>query len=61
YLYDQTGTFLWGFVALGLGATVGALALIPVIGDERRRKQEKAKPRAAAAPSALTVKEAASS
>ncbi len=61
YLYDQTGTFLWGFVALGLGATVGALALIPVIGDERRMKQEKAKVRAAAAPSTRTVKEAASS
>lgn len=42
YLYDQTGTFLWGFVALGLGATIGALALVPVVGYEKRVKREKA-------------------
>jgi len=42
YLYDVTGSFFWGFVALGLGATLGALALVPVIGYEKRIKQEKA-------------------
>ena len=26
YLYDRTGSFFWGFVTLGLGATLGALA-----------------------------------
>jgi sugar phosphate permease len=61
YLYDQTGTFFWGFVALGLGATLGALALIPVIGDERRMKQEKVNKQTTAAPSAITVEPAASS
>lgn len=45
YLYDLTGSFFWGFVALGTGATLGALALIPVISYERQIKREKeAKP-----------------
>jgi sugar phosphate permease len=42
YLYDRTGSFFWGFVTLGLGATLGALALIPVVGYEKRIKREKA-------------------
>jgi MFS transporter, ACS family, D-galactonate transporter len=42
YLYDQTGTFFWGFVALGVGAMIGGLVLIPVIADERRLEREKA-------------------
>jgi sugar phosphate permease len=42
YLYDRTGSFFWGFVALGLGATLGALALIPVISYEKQVKREKA-------------------
>ena len=42
YLYDQTGTFFWGFVALGVGAMLGGLVLIPVIAEEKRLKQEKA-------------------
>lgn len=42
YLYDQTGTFYWGFVALGVGAMLGGLILIPVIAEEKRLKQEKA-------------------
>ena len=42
YLYDQTGTFFWGFVMLGVGAMLGGLVLIPVIADEQRLKQEKA-------------------
>lgn len=61
YLYDQTGTFFWGFVALGLGATLGALALIPVIRDERSIKQEKAQRQASTASSTLTAEEVASS
>ncbi|HEV8712421.1 MAG TPA: MFS transporter, partial [Candidatus Binatia bacterium] len=46
YLYDRTGSFFWGFVALGSGATLGALALIPVISYEKRIKREKAIKRA---------------
>ncbi len=42
FLYDRTGSFFWGFVALGLGATLGALALIPVISYEKQVKREKA-------------------
>jgi len=42
YLYDLTGSFFWGFVVLGAGATLGALALIPVISYERQIKREKA-------------------
>lgn len=41
YLYDQTGTFFWGFITLGVGAMIGGLVLIPVIAEERRLKQEK--------------------
>jgi ACS family glucarate transporter-like MFS transporter len=42
YLYDKTGTFFWGFVSLGIGAVIGGLVLIPVIGYEQRRKQDQA-------------------
>lgn len=42
YLYDLTGSFFWGFVALGVGTLIGALALIPVIGYEKKIKREKA-------------------
>ena len=42
YLYDQTGTFFWGFVALGVGAAIGGLVLIPVLEYERQSKQDKA-------------------
>ena len=42
HLYDQTGTFFWGFVALGVGAVIGGLALIPVRSYEQQSKQEKA-------------------
>jgi MFS transporter, ACS family, D-galactonate transporter len=42
YLYDRTGSFFWGFVALGVGATLGALALIPVVSYEKQVKHEKA-------------------
>jgi sugar phosphate permease len=41
YLYDQTGTFFWGFVTLGVGAMLGGLILIPVVAEEKRLKQEK--------------------
>jgi sugar phosphate permease len=61
YLYDQTGTFLWGFVALGFGATVGALALIPVISDERKMRQEKARRQTITPPAAVAMGEAAPS
>lgn len=42
YLYDQTGSFFWGFVTLGVGAVIGGLVLIPVLGYERQSKQGKA-------------------
>ena len=61
YLYDQTGSFFWGFVALGLGATVGALALIPVIGYEKQVKREKAAQQAIVADVTLAVNEVATS
>lgn len=41
YLYDTTGTFFWGFVSLGVGAVIGGLVLIPVLGYEQQRKQNK--------------------
>ena len=41
YLYDKTGTFFWGFVSLGVGAVIGGLVLIPVLGYEQQRKQDK--------------------
>jgi MFS transporter, ACS family, D-galactonate transporter len=41
YLYDKTGTFFWGFVSLGVGAVIGGLVLIPVLGYERQRKQDR--------------------
>ncbi|MBI3249769.1 MAG: MFS transporter [Deltaproteobacteria bacterium] len=59
YLYDRTGTFFWGFLVLGLSAVAGGLILLPVIGDERRVKQEKARQQATVA--APAVMEAASS
>jgi len=61
YLYDQTGTFLWGFVALGLGATIGALALIPVIGYEKQVRQEKAQQQRSRSSATLMMEEASSS
>ncbi len=42
YLYDKTGTFFWGFVLLGIGAVIGGLVLVPVLGYERQSKQDKA-------------------
>jgi len=42
YLYDTTGSFFWGFVFLGVGAAIGALALIPVISYEKQVKLQKA-------------------
>jgi ACS family D-galactonate transporter-like MFS transporter len=42
YSYDQTQSFFWGFCGIGLGATFGSLALIPVLFHEQRVKKEKA-------------------
>ena len=39
--YDHTGSFFWGFSSLAVGATAGALVLIPVVFHERRVKREK--------------------
>lgn len=61
YLYDQTGTFFWGFVALGVGAMVGALALIPVARNEQRLKREKLQRQAVGAPAPLVGESVASS
>ena len=41
YLYDQSGTFFWGFVALGVGEVIGGLVLLPVLGYEQQSKQGK--------------------
>lgn len=60
YLYDQTGTFFWGFVALGLGAVIGGLVLLLVIGDERRIKQERKTKQGMLPGSSLTGEEAVS-
>lgn len=57
YIYDLTGSFFWGFVVLGLGATLGALALIPVIGYEKRVKREKAIKREPASAALVVVGE----
>jgi sugar phosphate permease len=43
YSYDHTQSFFWGFSAIGIGATVVSLVLIPVMFYERRIKQEKSK------------------
>jgi MFS family permease len=61
YLYDITGSFFWGFVALGVGTLIGALALIPVVGYEKRIKQEKAMKQASLASPILSMNEAAPS
>jgi sugar phosphate permease len=41
YFYDHSGSFFWGFTAIGVGATVSALVLIPVWFYEQRVKKEK--------------------
>ena len=52
YLYDLTGSFYGGFVALGVGTLIGATALVPVIGYEKKVKREKAEKHARAVASA---------
>lgn len=47
YSYDHTHSFFWGFSAIGIGATVVSLVLIPVMFYEHRIKQEKDKKAAA--------------
>jgi sugar phosphate permease len=42
YSYDYTGSFLWGFYGLSIGALVGAGVLVPVVFYERRVKRTKA-------------------
>jgi len=42
YSYDHTQSFFWGFCAIGLGATVASLVLIPVWYHEQKVKREKA-------------------
>ena len=41
YAYDQTQSFFWGFSAIGIGATVASLVLIPVWRYEQKVKREK--------------------
>lgn len=60
YLYDQTGSFFWGFVALGVGAMVGAFALIPVVRYEQHLKREKLQ-QTTGTPSSLVGESVASS
>ena len=59
YLYDLTGSFYGGFVALGVGTLIGAAALLPVIGYEKKVKREKAEKRAREMGSAPTLAAAA--
>jgi sugar phosphate permease len=61
YLYDLTGSFFWGFVALGIGTLIGAIALIPVVGYEKKVKREKAAKQALEVSSVLPFTEAAPS
>lgn len=61
YLYDLTGSFFWGFVALGIGTLIGAIALIPVVGYEKKVKREKAAKQALEVSSAMPFNEAAPS
>jgi sugar phosphate permease len=42
YSYDNTGSFVWGFYGLSVGAMVGAGVLLPVVLYERRVKRTKA-------------------
>lgn len=42
YSYDYTQSFFWGFAAIGLGATLASVVLIPVWFYEQRVKKEKA-------------------
>lgn len=55
YLYDTTGSFFWGFVFLGVGAAIGALALIPVISYEQQVKLQKAAQEKAITSAAVAV------
>lgn len=41
YSYDYTGSFLWGFVGLGVGVVVGSFVLVPILFHEKRVKREK--------------------
>ncbi len=59
YLFDQTGSFFWGFVALGVSAALGALMQIPIRGHEKRSRAAKLA-REASTVSPLTVQEASS-
>jgi ACS family glucarate transporter-like MFS transporter len=61
YLYDLTGSFFWGFVALGMGTLIGALALIPVVGYEKKIKREKAVKQTRVVSSSVPLNEAAPS
>ena len=42
YLYDLSGSFLWGFVALALATVLGAAAMVPVVTYEKKIRVEKA-------------------
>ena len=42
YLYDLTGSFQAGFLALALGTVLGAIAMVPVVGYEKKIRAAKA-------------------
>ena len=50
YLYDLTGSFQWGFIALAFGTLLGAAAMLPVVGYEQRIRLEKAAMASASSP-----------
>ncbi len=60
YLFDQTGSFFWGFVALGVSAALGGLAQIPIMGHEKRIQEEKKTRQIISSSSSFTVEEAIS-
>ena len=42
YLYDLSGSFQWGFVALAISTVLGAAAMLPVVAYEKKIRDQKA-------------------
>ena len=42
YLYDLSGSFQWGFVALAISTVLGAAAMLPVVAYEKTIRDQKA-------------------
>lgn len=61
YLFDQTGSFFWGFVALGVSAALGGLAQLPIIGHEKKAMRDKAVQQAGRVPATPALEATAQS